>query len=178
MRNWSEYVWLVNHMIDTGFINTIREIWWDVRPHHKFGTVEVRVCDMPGRFTDVLAITALTQCLVQGLSDQIDEGQYQHDCHPMMVRQNKWRACRFGNRAKLVNSYTYEVQPVSVIMRSLVERLRPTADELDCRDYLEDSQRLADDPDWASIQRRVFQRTRDRAEVVRELSECSRETCQ
>ena len=48
MRNWSEYVWLVNHMIDTGFINTIREIWWDVRPHHNFGTVEVRVCDMPG----------------------------------------------------------------------------------------------------------------------------------
>ena len=42
MRNWSEYVWLVNHMVDTGFINTIREIWWDVRPHHKFGTVEVR----------------------------------------------------------------------------------------------------------------------------------------
>ena len=49
MRNWSEYVWLVNHMIDTGFINTIREIWWDVRPHHNFGTVEVRVCDMPAQ---------------------------------------------------------------------------------------------------------------------------------
>ena len=59
MRNWSEYVWLVNHMIDTGFINTIREIWWDVRPHHNFGTVEVRVCDMPGNLTDTLAIAAL-----------------------------------------------------------------------------------------------------------------------
>ena len=54
MRNWSEYVWLVNHMIDTGFINTIREIWWDVRPHHNFGTVEVRVCDMPGNLQDTL----------------------------------------------------------------------------------------------------------------------------
>ena len=39
MRNWSEYVWLVNHMVHTGFINTIREIWWDIRPHHAFGTV-------------------------------------------------------------------------------------------------------------------------------------------
>jgi carboxylate-amine ligase len=67
MRNWSEYVWLVNHMIDTGFINTIREIWWDVRPHHNFGTVEVRVCDMPGNLGDTLAIAALVQCLVKAL---------------------------------------------------------------------------------------------------------------
>ena len=67
MRNWSEYVWLVNHMVDTGFINTIREIWWDVRPHHNFGTVEVRVCDMPGNLQDVLAIAALIQCLVKAL---------------------------------------------------------------------------------------------------------------
>ncbi|HUG89229.1 MAG TPA: YbdK family carboxylate-amine ligase, partial [Planctomycetaceae bacterium] len=47
MRNYSEYVWLVNHLVDTGFINTIRELWWDIRPHHNFGTVEIRVCDMP-----------------------------------------------------------------------------------------------------------------------------------
>ncbi len=55
MRNWSEYVWLVNHMVETGFINTIREIWWDVRPHHNFGTVEVRVCDMPANLTTLAA---------------------------------------------------------------------------------------------------------------------------
>ena len=47
MRNWTEYIWLLNHMVETGFIKTIREIWWDVRPHHNFGTVEVRICDMP-----------------------------------------------------------------------------------------------------------------------------------
>ena len=47
MRNWSEYVWLLNNMVETGFIKTIRELWWDVRPHHNFGTVEVRICDMP-----------------------------------------------------------------------------------------------------------------------------------
>ena len=96
MRNWSEYVWLVTHLVETGFINTIREIWWDVRPHHNFGTVEVRMCDMPGNLEDSLAIAALIQCLVKALSDEIDRGAYQHDCHPMMVRQNKWRASRFG----------------------------------------------------------------------------------
>ena len=54
MRNWSEYVWLVNHLIDTGFINTIREIWWDIRPHHNFGTVESASVMCPRRWITCL----------------------------------------------------------------------------------------------------------------------------
>ena len=156
------------------FISTIREIWWDVRPHHNFGTVEVRVCDMPGNLEDVLAITAFIQCLIKALSDEIDAGTYQHDCHPMMVRQNKWRASRFGNRAQLVNSYTYEVQPVSHIVRNLINRLRPTAEELSCEDNLLDVQRLADGPGWGERQRQILTETNDPAEVVRQLSAQSR----
>ena len=174
MRNWSEYVWLVNHMVETGFINTVREIWWDVRPHHRFGTVEVRVCDMPGRLQDVLAIAALVQCLVKALSDQIDEGAYQHDCHPMMVRQNKWRACRFGNSAQLVNSYTYEVQTVSEITAWLVDRLRPVARSLHCEPYLDRVQSIAEGPSWSDRQRTLLKETGDPAEIVRTLSHESR----
>jgi carboxylate-amine ligase len=174
MRNWSEYVWLVNHMVDTGFINTIREIWWDVRPHHAFGTVEVRVCDMPGNLEDVLTITALVQSLIKALSDEIDQGTYQHDCHPMMVRQNKWRACRFGNQAQLVNSYTYEVQSISQIVANLVERLTPTAEALGCLPYLRDNNRIASSVSWADRQRRIMEETGDPAEVVRQLTSMSR----
>ena len=130
MRNWSEYVWIVNHMVDTGFINTIREIWWDVRPHHNFGTVEVRVCDMPGSLEDVLALTAMTQCLIVYLSREIDEGAYQHDCHPMMVRQNKWRAARFGTSARLVNSFTFDVETVPEMTQRLVTALAPLATDV------------------------------------------------
>ena len=83
MRNWSEYAWLLNHMVETGFIKTIREIWWDVRPHHNFGTVEVRICDMPPSLRHVLGLTALVQCLVHDLSEEIDRGTYQYDCHPV-----------------------------------------------------------------------------------------------
>jgi carboxylate-amine ligase len=174
MRNWSEYVWLVNHMVETGFINTIREIWWDVRPHHSFGTVEVRVCDMPGNLQDVLAIAALVQCLVTALSDQIDEGAYQHDCHPMMVRQNKWRACRFGGNAQLVNSYTHEVQAVNKVTEWLVRRLQPTAKALDCERFLEHTQVIASGPSWADRQRAILEETGDPAEVVRRLTRQSR----
>jgi carboxylate-amine ligase len=174
MRNWSEYVWLVNHMIDTGFINTIREIWWDVRPHHNFGTVEVRVCDMPGNLGDTLAIAALVQCLVKALSDEIDQGTYQHDSHPMMVQQNKWRAARFGNQARLVDTNTYRVASVADTVEHLVEVLQPTAAELGCESYLNDCVRMANNASAAQQQLDLLAETGDPKEVVRRLSEASR----
>ena len=174
MRNWSEYVWLVNHLIETGFIHTIREIWWDVRPHHNFGTVEVRVCDMPGNLDDALTIAALTQCLIKALSDLIDEGAYQHDCHPMMVRQNKWRACRMGHKAKLVDASTYGVRPLREITDFLVQRLHPTAEELDCVDYLERASEMAARPSWADRQLSLLAQVGDPVELVRRLTAESR----
>jgi carboxylate-amine ligase len=152
MRNWSEYVWLVNHMQDTGFIHTIREIWWDARPHHNFGTIEVRMCDMPGNLDDVLALAALTQCLVKSLSDEIDQGTYQHDARPTMVSQNKWRAARYGTAARLVDHVVFKPMSVEQVVGGLIERLRPAADELGCLAYLERCQHMAASPTWADRQ--------------------------
>jgi carboxylate-amine ligase len=174
MRNWSEYVWLVNHMVETGFINTIREIWWDVRPHHNFGTVEVRVCDMPGNIDHVCGLTALIQCLVKKLSDEIDEGMYQFDCHPMMVRQNKWRAARFGSDARLVHAHDYSVLPVNEIAFRLVDRLRDVAVELGCETELLYVKEIANEESWAQRQRGIMQATGQPSEIVRQLSEQSR----
>jgi carboxylate-amine ligase len=176
MRNWSEYVWLVNHMIETGFINTVREIWWDVRPHHGFGTVEVRVCDMPGNLQDTLALSALVQCLVKALSDEIDNGTYQHDSHPMMVQQNKWRAARFGNHAKLVDTDTYRSESVEDTVSRLVDSLRLTAVELHCENYLDHCVTMARNPSSAQRQLDLMTETNDPREVVRRLVEDSRIT--
>jgi carboxylate-amine ligase len=174
MRNWSEYVWLVNHMVETGFINTIREIWWDVRPHHNFGTVEVRVCDMPGNLDHVCGLTALIQCLVKYLSDDIDEGTYQFDCHPMMVRQNKWRAARFGPSARLVNTQDYRVQAVDQIADDMVDQLRAVAQDLDCEAELLSVRDIARGPSWSDRQREILKRTGQPAEIVRQLSQQAR----
>lgn len=168
MRNWSEYVWLINHLTGTGFINSIREIWWDIRPHHNFGTVEVRVCDMPANLSHVLSITALVQCLVVAISREIDEGTFQSDYHPMMVQQNKWRATRFGAEAELVGAQDYQQRSVLEIVETLVERLAPVAAELRC------AAELAALPDvvkeaGARQQLRLFEETGSRAEVVRRM---------
>lgn len=152
MRNWSEYAWLINHLIDTGFIETIREIWWDVRPHHNFGTVEVRICDMPGRLDDALGLVAFVHCLVKRLSDQIDEGLYQHDCHPMLVRQNKWRAARYGLDAELVDSLSHQLVPARTVISEMCDEMREIAQELGCEDELKEMKRFATEKTWADRQ--------------------------
>jgi carboxylate-amine ligase len=174
MRNWSEYVWLVRHLIETGFIYTVREIWWDVRPHSGFGTVEVRMCDIPGNLEDSLALAALTQCLVKALSDEIDQGTYQHDAHPMMVRQNKWRASRYGLEAELIDPLTFEPRQARDIVRRLVEALRPIGEELRCSAWLDRVLVLADGKSWADRQLAVLADTGSPVEVVRHFSELAR----
>lgn len=169
MRNWSEYVWLINHLVDTGFINTIREIWWDVRPHHNFGTVEVRICDMPGNLDDVCALAALIQCLVFHLSNEIDEGTYQFDCHPMMIRQNKWRAARFGMQATLVNSYSYTEQSVKEVTTQLLQQLRSVAQQLHCEDELLHLAEMLRRGNGAQQQRDLLEQTGQPAAMVRNL---------
>lgn len=168
MRNWSEYTWLVNHLVDTGFINTIREIWWDIRPHHNFGTVEIRMCDVPPNLDHVLGLTALIQSLVTVISRQIDEGTYQSEYHPMMVAQNKWRAMRFGSGARLVNSDNYEQYSVQETVDRMVERLSPLAEQLGCLPELELTRRMPQET-GAAQQLSIFERGHSRKRVVEEM---------
>jgi carboxylate-amine ligase len=169
MRNWSEYLWLLNQMVANGFIKTIRELWWDVRPHHNFGTVEVRVCDLPPDLPSVLSLTALIQCLVQSLSEEIDGGTYQFDSHPMLVRQNKWRASRYGLEAFLVDPHTQALRPARSVVASLAERLGDVAKALGCVDYLEGARAMVEQPTGAQRQLEIYRETGDLTEVVRRL---------
>ena len=170
MRNWSEYVWVVNHLIDTGFINSIREIWWDIRPHNNFGTVEIRVCDMPPNLDQVLGVTALIQCLVHAISQDVEEGTYQRDYHPMMVQQNKWRAARFGAEASLVSSVDYEQQSVVDTVEKLVGRLGPIASDLNCSAELESILSIPGQT-GARQQLAIFEASGSEQEVVRQMIE-------
>jgi carboxylate-amine ligase len=136
--------------------------------------VEVRICDMPGSLSDALAIAALVQCLVKALSDEIDHGTYQHDSHPMMVQQNKWRATRFGNRATLVDTYSYQVASVHEMVERLAERLRSTAVDLGCETYINHCVAMADGPSAAQRQLDIRTETDDPCEVVRRLTEAAR----
>ena len=169
MRNWSEYVWLVNHLVASNFIRSIREIWWDVRPHHEFGTVEVRVMDMPMSLKHVLPLVALTQSLVAAISDQIDRGAYLYDCHPMLAKQNKWHAARFGMDATFVDPDT--MQPVSAVetVQRLVALCAPVAQRLGCEEELLGIDDIIEHGTGAARQREVFEASGDARDVIRFL---------
>jgi carboxylate-amine ligase len=169
MRNWSEYTWLLNHMVETGFIKTIREIWWDVRPHHNFGTIEVRICDMPPTLRHVLGLTALIQCLVHELSEEIDRGTYQYNCHPFLVRQNKWRACRYGMDARLVDPQSFRSIPARKVVLALVDQLKDRAVELGCSTHLDIVRELVHEPTGSVEQLTIHRNTGRLDEIVRQM---------
>tara|TARA_Y100001934_G_scaffold282439_1_gene396181 strand:- start:141 stop:1265 length:1125 start_codon:yes stop_codon:yes gene_type:complete len=169
MSNWSEYVWLVNHLTKTKFMNSIRELWWDVRPHNNFGTVEVRICDTPGSLEDALSIAALVQCIVVGLSEEIDEGTYQHDAHPMMIRQNKWRAARYGLDADIVDGITLECKTARERAADMVDTLGDTASALGCSKWLARILEMAKAPTAAERQLKLLEEKTTHADLVREL---------
>ncbi|HEY2411187.1 MAG TPA: glutamate--cysteine ligase, partial [Pirellulaceae bacterium] len=103
-----------------------------------------------------------------------DQGTYQHDSHPMMVQQNKWRATRFGNRAMLVDTFNYEIASVEQMVNRLATMLRPTAEELHCESYLDHCQVMAQNPSAAQRQLDIRAETDDPREVVRRLTEAAR----
>ena len=108
LGSWAEFQDLLGQMKAAGFVESHRELWWDVRPSAENGTIEVRICDMPADLPDLLGLTAMIQCLVQSLSEEIDRGAVGPDPHPLLIRQNRWRACRYGLEAELVDPATME----------------------------------------------------------------------
>ncbi len=101
-HNFSDYARLVNSYLATGTIKTIRELWWDVRPHPDFGTIEIRICDIPSTLSEVMEIAAFVQALVKKFGEDFDRGVCFVRPHSAIIRENKWRACRFGLEAKFI----------------------------------------------------------------------------
>jgi carboxylate-amine ligase len=174
LQSWEEYQDLVGRMEGAGFIESHRELWWDVRPNAENGTIEIRICDMPPDLPDLLGLTAMIQCLVQSLSQEIDRGADHPDSHPVMVRQNRWRACRYGLGAEFVDAASLEAIPARWAARNLVQELDGLAEHLDCRQHLDHARDMTARPTGSERQITLYQETGDLAEVVRTLAARSR----
>ena len=169
MHCWKDYETLVGQMTAAGFIDSDKELWWDVRPNATHGTVEVRICDMPANLCDVMGLSALIQCLVRDLGNEIDAGCAEPDYHPLLNRQNRWLASRHGLAARLVDPVTLEPRPARLIAEALVERLRDASEDLDCIRELEHVLDMAANPTGAEQQLAAFEETGDLREVVRKM---------
>ncbi len=186
LASWAEFQDLLGRMQAAGFVESHRELWWDVRPSIENGTLEVRICDMPADLADLLGLTAMIQCLVQAASDEIEaESDSARPAsasasasasapHPLLLRQNRWRACRFGPDAELVDPITLEARPARAAARALIDRLLPVADRLGCRRALAHAGAMIACPSGSERQLQLHRELGDLAEVLRRLSGRSR----
>jgi carboxylate-amine ligase len=141
---WEQYEGLVQDLEHVGVIDHWDEIRWDIRPSPRWGTVELRVCDGLPTVLEVGAVSALAQCLVDELSGRLDAGEELPTLQPWFVRENKWRAARYGMEAIIILNRVGDERLVADELRDLVRRLEPTAERLGCLTELHDVERILD----------------------------------
>lgn len=142
LSGWDGFEAYMETLISTKAIESVREVWWDIRPHPDFGTVELRICDGLPTLDEIGAVAALSQCLVEQFDRELDRGYTLPTPASWVLRENKWRAARYGLDAEIITDERGTVQPVREAIAELVEELAPTAARLGCSAELEDVNRI------------------------------------
>jgi carboxylate-amine ligase len=169
ISDWTEFEQFMSTLISAGALTTIREVWWDIRPHPDFGTIELRMCDGLPTLREVAALAALSQSLVTWLDTRAEGGEELIAPSEWVLRQNKWRAARYGIEAQLIIDDQGTCRPLPDIVQELVADLRPSAAALGCADELEDVLGILDTGPSYLRQRKLVEAGGDLRGVVAQL---------
>ena len=143
LSGWDAFEEYMDTLISSNTIESIREVWWDIRPHPNFGTVELRICDGIPTLDEISVIAAMAQSLVESLDRQLDKGYTLPEPRTWLVRENKWRAARYGLDAEIVvDDRGHSVRPVKEAILDLAEDLEPIARKLGCAEELMQVERI------------------------------------
>ena len=174
-RDYDDYAAVVGQLERTGCIADYTHIWWDIRPHPKWGTIEVRICDAVTRLEDAVAIAAYCQALVKQLSERYDAGQEIPTYHRILTSENKWLAARYGLEAPVMDLTTGQRirVPVAKLVRRTLREIEPHARELGSERELEGISALLERGNSAERQLRIYNANRDIVEVVRAIADAT-----
>ena len=165
----------VELLVKTGCINDGKKIWWDCRPHPYFPTLEFRICDIPTRVDDTIAIAALFQAIVAKLYKLMDSNLGFRLYRRMLIQENKWRAVRYGLEGKLIDFGKNKEVPVVDLIRELLDFVDDVVDELDSRKEIEHIHTILERGTSADEQLRVYKETNDLKAVVDHLIDLTAE---
>jgi carboxylate-amine ligase len=171
--SWQDYEERIGFMVDTGVMQDYTFLWYDVRPHPRFGTVEVRAMDAQTHVHHTLAITALIQAMTRELAQHHDAGEELSHYPYEMLDENKWLAARHGLDGELVDLPERRMVPTKELARRLYDRLREHAQDLGAERELEGILDLIDRGTGAHRQRVVFEANHDWTELLREIVEAT-----
>jgi glutamate---cysteine ligase / carboxylate-amine ligase len=171
-HDYADYAEVVGQLERTGCIADYTHIWWDIRPHPRLGTIEIRICDAVTRVEDAVALAAYCQALVKQMSERYDAGETIPSYHRILTTENKWLAARYGLDAPIMDLATGRRNriPVAKVVRRTVRDLMPHARELGSERELEEVLELLDRGNSADRQLRIFNANRDIVEVVAEIA--------
>lgn len=164
--SYQEFLSFVALLQKTGCIDDGRRIWWDLRPHPEFSTLEFRICDIPSRVDDVVAIAALVQALVAFLLRLHRGNRAWRVYRTALIQENKWRALRYGLDAHLIDFGKQVEIPVCDLLRELIDLLHRDAEALGSAHELAHVERMLKDGTSADRQLRVWEETKDLHAVV------------
>jgi glutamate---cysteine ligase / carboxylate-amine ligase len=165
-HGWEEFEAYVDALVDAGLIPDYSWCWWDVRPHPRLGTVELRAPDVQTDPDRTSALAALAQCLVATADEHPPED-------PLFTEENKWSATRHGLDATLRDFSTGHATPARRLARTLAESLAPVSQDLGCEAELEGIVEVTEAGNGAQHQRRVYNRRGSLEDVVRYLVEAT-----
>ena len=174
-RDYAEYAEVVGQLEKTGCIADYTHIWWDIRLHPRYGTVEVRICDAVSRLEDAVALAAFCQALVKLYSERFDSGEEIPSYHRILTTENKWLAARYGLEAPVMDLATGRRNrvPVAQLVRRTLKEIAPHARELGADSELDGIREILSRGNGADRQRRVWNANRDITEVVREIADAT-----
>ncbi|HYU97693.1 MAG TPA: carboxylate-amine ligase [Pyrinomonadaceae bacterium] len=173
--SYSSFQRYVDLLVRTGCINDGKKIWWDLRPHPVFPTLEFRICDIPTRVDDTVAIAALFQAIVAKLTKLIDKNLGFRLYRRMLIQENKWRAVRWGIDGKMIDFGKQKEVPTRDLILELLEFIDDVVDELGSRKEIEHIHTILQRRTSAEEQLRVFEETKDLNSVVDRLIELTME---
>ena len=167
--NYEDWSKRIEFMVSSKAIGDYTYLWYDVRPHPNFGTVEVRVMDSQTRVEHTLALAALIQAMVKELAEHYEAGKRLSRYPYEMLDENKWLAARHGLDGQLVDLPKTARVPVGDLARRVMERLRPHAEELGSASDLDALEDILENGNGASRQLVVYEANHDLREVVQEI---------
>lgn len=162
----AEYDNYINLLIKTNCIDNGKKIWWDIRMHPYFSTLEFRICDIPLRADETVALAALMQCIVAKLYKLLSKNLGFRLYRRALIAENKWRASRYGLSGKLIDFGKRAEVPAVDLIHELLEFVDDVVDELDCREELQYIYKILEMGSGADRQLAVWNQSYDTKNVV------------